>query len=161
MSQATPSFKICWEDFHVGDVKVMGSHTVTEAEILDFARQFDPQRFHVDKAQAEKTLYKGLIASGWHTCGLVFRMACDGFLLESSSMGSPGLDNVRWLKPVRPGDTLRTRIEILETRPMASKPDLGMVKVRWEGLNQRDEVVVSMENWGMFGRREAESKNPQ
>lgn len=153
MSEATPSFKIFWEDFHVGDVKVMGSHTVTEAEILDFARQFDPQRFHVDKAQAEKTIYKGLIASGWHTCGLVFRMACDGFLLESSSMGSPGLDNVRWLKPVRPGDTLRTRIEILETRPMASKPDLGMVKVRWEGLNQRDEVVVSMENWGMFGRR--------
>ena len=153
MSQATPSFKICWEDFHVGDVRVMGSHTVTEAEIVDFARQFDPQRFHVDKAQAEKTIYKGLIASGWHTCGLVFRMACDGFLLESSSMGSPGLDNVRWLKPVRPGDTLRTRIEILETRPMGSKPDLGMVKVRWEGLNQRDEVVVSMENWGMFGRR--------
>mgnify|MGYP000101802393 FL=1 len=159
MSQATPSFKICWEDFHVGDVRVMGSHIVTEAEIVDFARQFDPQRFHVDAAQAEKTIYKGLIASGWHTCGLVFRMACDGFLLESSSMGSPGLDNVRWLKPVRPGDTLRTRIEILETRPMASKPDLGMVKVRWEGLNQRDEVVVSMENWGMFGRREAESKN--
>jgi acyl dehydratase len=153
MSQATPSFKICWEDFHVGDVRVMGSHIVTEAEIVDFARQFDPQRFHVDAAQAEKTIYKGLIASGWHTCGLVFRMACDGCLLESSSMGSPGLDNVRWLKPVRPGDTLRTRIEILETRPMASKPDLGMVKVRWEGLNQRDEVVVSMENWGMFGRR--------
>jgi len=161
MSQATPSFKICWEDFHVGDVRVMGSHTVTEAEIVDFARQFDPQRFHVDAAQAEKTIYKGLIASGWHTCGLIFRMACDGFLLASSSMGSPGLDNVRWLKPVRPGDTLRTRIEILETRPMASKPDLGMVKVRWEGLNQRDEVVVSMENWEMFGRREAESKNPQ
>jgi len=153
MSQATPSFKICWEDFHVGDVRVMGSHTVTEAEIVDFARQFDPQRFHVDAAQAEKTIYKGLIASGWHTCGLIFRMACDGFLLASSSMGSPGLDNVRWLKPVRPGDTLRTRIEILETRPMASKSDLGMVKVRWEGLNQRDEVVVSMENWGMFGRR--------
>jgi acyl dehydratase len=161
MSQATPSFKFCWEDFHVGDVKLMGSHTVTEAEILDFARQFDPQRFHVDVGQAQKTIYKGLIASGWHTCGLIFRMACDGFLLESSSMGSPGLENVRWLKPVRPGDTLRTRIEILETRPMASKPDLGMVKVRWEGLNQRDEVVVSMENWGMFGRREPESKNPQ
>jgi acyl dehydratase len=151
--QTTPNFKYCWEDFHVGDIKVMGAHTVTEAEIIDFARQFDPQRFHVDAALASQTIYKGLIASGWHTCGIVFRMACDGFILESSSMGSPGLENVQWRKPVRPGDTLRTRIEVLEKRPMASKPELGMVKVRWEGLNQNDEVVVSMENWGMFGRR--------
>lgn len=153
MAEPQPQFEYYWEDFHPGDVRVMGSHTLTEAEIIDFARQFDPQRFHVDAEQAKHTLYKGLIASGWHTCGIVFRMACDGFIVASSSMGSPGLDNVRWLKPVRPGDTMRTRIEVLETRPMASKPQLGMVKVLWQGLNQHDEVVVSMENWGMFGRR--------
>ena len=155
MSHPTPNFQHCWEDFRIGHIQVMGSHTVTEAEILDFARQFDPQRFHVDVAQAEQTLYKGLIASGWHTCGMVFRMACDGFLLDTSSMGSPGLENLRWLKPVRPGDTLRARIEVLDKRPMASKPDLGMVRMRWDGLNQRDEVVVSMEGWGMYGRRTA------
>lgn len=160
MTQAQPDFEYYWEDFHAGDVRVMGSHTLTEAEILDFARQFDPQRFHVDAEQAKLTLYKGLIASGWHTCSIVFRMACDGFILASSSMGSPGLDNVRWLKPVRPGDTLRTRIEVLETRPMASKPHLGMVKVLWQGLNQHDEVVVSMENWGMFGRRTPAATQP-
>ena len=148
-------------EYQVGQVLHAGPYAVTEAEVLDFAKQWDPQWFHTDPEAAARGPFDGLIASGWHTCGLIFRMACDGFLLESSSMGSPGLENVRWLKPVRPGDTLRTRIEILETRPMASKPDLGMVKVRWEGLNQRDEVVVSMENWGMFGRREPESKNPQ
>ena len=110
MSQATPSFKFCWEDFHVGDVKLMGSHTVTEAEILDFARQFDPQRFHVDVGQAQKTIYKGLIASGWHTCGLIFRMACDGFLLESSSISrllrAAALNSTYFLRTWKQGEKI-------------------------------------------------------
>lgn len=153
MSAATPTVKYYWEDFHVGEVREMGPHTITEEEILNFAHQFDPQRFHVDAELARETIYGGLIASGWHTCSLVFRMTCDGLLLESSSMGSPGLENLRWLKPVRPGDTLRARIEVLESRPMASKPHLGLVRSVWQGLNQHNEVVVSMEGWGIYGRR--------
>ena len=153
MSQATPSFKICWEDFHVGDVRVMGSHTVTEAEIVDFARQFDPQRFHVDAAQAEKTIYKGLIASGWHTCSMAMRLMVTQFLQQSASLGSPGLENVQWKKPVFPNDTLRLKHTILETRPMRTKPAVGLVRTAWDMHNQHGDSVLHMEGWGMFRRR--------
>lgn len=147
------TFKYHWEDFRVGDIRTMGSKVVSEEEILAFAHQFDPQRFHVDVAQAQQTIYKGLIASGWHTCGMVFKMVCDEFLLETSSMGSPGLENLRWLKPVRPGDTLHARLQVQDKRVMESKPDMGLVRMLWEGINQHQEVVVSMEGWGMYLKR--------
>ena len=143
-----------WEDFVVGNVREFGATPVTREAVLAFAAQFDPQPFHLDDAAAEASLFGGLSASGWHTCAMAMRMMCDAYLLESSSLGSPGIDNLRWLKPVLPGDTLSVRLTVLEARPMASRPGVGLVLSRWEVLNQKAETVLSMQGWGMFGRRE-------
>lgn len=145
--------KLYWEDFKVGDVAPMGERMLSEDEIIAFARDYDPQAFHVDPAAAGQSMYGGLIASGWHTVALVMRMMVDSYLGRSASLGSPGVDNVRWLKPVRPGDTIRARREVLETRASRSRPDMGVVKTRWEVFNQDDELVMTMEGYGMFGRR--------
>ena len=148
-------FKYYWEDFVVGQVNEFGSKTVSEADILSFAKEYDPQSFHVNKEAAEKTIFKGLIASGWQTCAFMMRMMCDEYLLESSSQGSPGLDFVKWLKPVRPGDCLRVRSTVLETRLMSSKPHLGLVNSSWECINQNNEVVTLMQGWVIFIKRNA------
>ncbi len=142
-----------WEDFRVGETVEMGSHTFTEEEIVAFARQFDPQPFHTDPEAARDSFYGGLIASGWHTCAVGMRMMCENYVNRALSMGSPGLDNIRWLNPVRPGDTVSYRRTVLETRASRSRPGAGLVKSRWEASNQRGEVVLTMEGWGMFGRR--------
>lgn len=149
MTQVTWYF----EDFEVGRTIDVGSRTVSEQEIIDFATQFDPQPFHVDSAAAAQSMYGGIIASGWHTCSLMMRLMVDGFLRHSSSLGSPGLDEVRWLKPVRGGDTLRVTTTALETRPSASKPDRGVVVTLWQATNQNGEVVATIKGMGMFGRR--------
>ena len=141
------------EDFRAGEVIELGSHTVGEGEILEFARRYDPQPFHVDPERAAGSIYGGLIASGWQTCALFMRLAVDGLIGESASMGSPGLDSLRWLLPVRPGDTLRARYTVLEVTPSRSRPDRGVVRFRGEMLNQRDEVAMSLEGVGFFGRR--------
>lgn len=146
--------RLHWEDFAVGSVREFGGRTLGRDEIVRFASEFDPQPFHIDEDAARASLFGGLAASGWHTCALVMRMMCDDYLLDSSSLGSPGIDNLRWLKPVLVGDTLRVRMEVLEARPMNSRPEVGLVRSRWEVLNQRDESVLTMEGWGMFGRRE-------
>ena len=152
--------RYAWEDFAPGAVREFGSHTLTRDEIVAFATQFDPQPFHLDEAAAEASLFGALAASGWHTCALVMRMMCDDFLVDSTSLGSPGIDNLRWLKPVLVGDTLRVRLHFLEVRPMASRPHVGLVRNRYEVLNQRDETVLTMESWGMFGRREVAAPDP-
>ena len=145
-----------WEDFPVGRVRELGpAPPVTREAIVEFARQFDPQPFHVDEDAARSSPYGGLIASGWHTCGIAMRMYYDGILHRAASQGSPGIDKLRWLKPVRPGDVLRARIEVLEARPSESKPHLGLVRNRWQVLNQASELVLEMEGWGMFRRRGA------
>ena len=146
-----------WEDFAPGSTREFGSRLVTREDILRFAREFDPQPFHVDEAAAERSLFGGLAASGWHTCALVMRMMCDAYLLDAASLGSPGLDQIRWLAPVRPGDTLSVRLEVLSARPMKSRPEVGLVQSRWTALNQRGEAVMSMEGWAMFRRREWEA----
>ena len=107
----------------------------------------------MNKDSAELTIFKGLIASGWQTAGLMMRMVCDGFMLSSSSTGSPGIDSLKWLKPVRPGDTLKTVVEVLETRALNSKPTIGMVKTRWSCYNQHDELTTTIEAWNMFEKR--------
>jgi acyl dehydratase len=145
--------KLYWEDFKVGDSRPMGERVVDRDEVIAFARAYDPQPFHVDEAAARSSMYGGLIASGWHTCAMVMRMMVDSYLNDSASLGSPGVDNVRWLKPVRPGDTIRAQRLVLETRPSQSKPDIGLMKSRWEVYNQRGELVMSMEGTGMFRRR--------
>lgn len=144
-----------WEDFVAGETVEIGRRTIDRAEVIAFAQQFDPQPFHVDEAAAQDSMFHGLIASGWHTCSLVMRMMCDSYLLASASLGSPGVEHVKWLKPVRPGDTIRAMRTVLETRRSASKPDMGIVKTRWDVYNQDDEPVMTMEGYGLFKTRTA------
>ncbi|MGH8704645.1 MAG: MaoC family dehydratase [Burkholderiales bacterium] len=142
-----------WEDFQPGNVLEMGSHTFGEEEIIAFARQFDPQPFHTDREAARSSFFGGLIASGWHTCAVGMRLTVDNSIGRSASLGSPGVENIRWLAPVRAGDTLSYRRVLLDSRPSQSKPDVGLVRSRWEAVNQRGETVMTMEGWGMFRRR--------
>ena len=155
MSAPAKQFKYYWEDFPVGKVHEFGDKTLSAEEIIDFARQFDPQPFHLSAEVGPNSVFGGLIASGWHTCALAMRMMCEAYLLEAASLGSPGMENIRWLKPVRPGDSLHLRSVVLEARPLASKPHVGLVRTRWELLNQNNEEVLQMEGYGMFLRRDA------
>jgi acyl dehydratase len=144
---------IWWEDFKVGERIEMGRHTFTEAEIIAFAEQFDPQPFHTDPRAAKDSFFGGLIASGWHTCAVGMRLTVESHVNRTQSLGSPGLDNIRWLKPVRAGDTVSYSRVVLESRASASRPGAGLVRSRWEAVNQHGELVMTMEGWGMFGRR--------
>ena len=144
-----------WEDFPAGQVREFGAMTVRHEDIVEFAERFDPQPFHLDDGAARSTPFGGLIASGWHTCALAMRMMCDAYLLDAASMGSPGLDSLRWPAPVRPDDTLRMRLTVLAARPMQSKPHIGLIESRWEVFNQHDQLVLDMRGWGMFARRNA------
>lgn len=153
MSSNPRTIRLYWEDFQPGAVREFGNTTVTREAIIAFAKDFDPQPFHLDEEAGRNSVLGGLCASGWHTCALAMRMMCDDYLLESASLGSPGVENVKWLKPVYPGDTLRVRLHITEARLMASRPTAGLVRSRWQILNQRDEAVLTMEGWNMFGRR--------
>jgi len=150
---AAPRPRLFWEDFPVGQVREFGRHEVTREAVLAFAREFDPQPFHLDDSAAEASLFGRLAASGWHTCAITMRMLCEGYLLESASLGSPGIENLKWLKPVYPGDVLHVRLEVLEARPMASRPTVGLVRSRTTVLNQADDAVLTMEGIGMFRRR--------
>ena len=145
--------KYCFEDFHVGLVIEQPGPTLTRDDILEFARRYDPQPIHLDEEAAKRSIYGGLIASGWQTASLTTRMMCDSYLLDSSSLGSPGMKEVSWPRPVRPGDTLRLRMTVLETKPSTSKPDRGSVLHRWEVFNQAGEPVLRMEGIGMFRLR--------
>ena len=144
-----------FEDFEPGRVIPVGSRTLGEEEIVAFARQFDPQPFHVDPEAAAKSHFGGLIASGWHTCSIMMRMMVDGFLSEAASMGSPGVDEIRWLKPVRAGDTLTVTATIMDVRASTSKPDRGVVHTMWEAKNQHGETVATVKGMGMYMRRPA------
>jgi acyl dehydratase len=142
-----------FEDFSVGAVAEYGDMLVTAQEIKEFAAQFDPQPMHLDEEAAKKTIVGGLCASGWHTCCMMMRIVADGYLLNSSSMGAPGVDEIRWLKPVRPGDRLRVRATILETREPKSRPDFGFVKTKFEVLTADGVCVMESTTSLMFGRR--------
>jgi acyl dehydratase len=144
---------IWWEDFKVGDRAELGRHTFTEEEIVTFGRQFDPQPFHTDKQAAQASVFGGLIASGWHTCAVGMRLMCECTINRTVSLGSPGIDNIRWLKPVRAGDTLSYRRLVVEARASATRKGVGLVKHRWEAVNQAGELVLTMEGWGMYGRK--------
>ncbi|GAB3422033.1 MaoC family dehydratase [Massilia agilis] len=144
-----------FEDFYPGQEIDLGKRTVSEEEIIAFARQFDPQPFHIDREAAAHSIYGGVIASGWHTCSMMMRMVVDGLMCSASSMGSPGLDGVRWLQPVRAGDTLAVRYLTVKVKPSNSRPDRGVVWSKWVATNQRGEEVCIIEGMGMFGRRPA------
>jgi acyl dehydratase len=142
-----------FEDFHEGQDIDLGLRTVSEEEIVAFAGQYDPQSFHVDRAAAAESIYGGVIASGWHTCSMMMRMVVDNLLNRSSSMGSPGLDSVRWLAPVRGGDVLNVRYKTLKVKGSNSKPDRGVVWSQWVAINQDGVTVCTIEGMSMFGRR--------
>ncbi|SCZ09308.1 MaoC family dehydratase [Microvirga guangxiensis] len=148
--------RYAFEDFTPGSTQMLGPYTVTKEALLAFAQEYDAQPFHVDEVAAKDSFIGTLIASGWHTCSLNMRLLADDVILHSTSMGSPGIEEVKWLKPVRPGDTLRSRMTILESRPSKSRPSIGLVRFQFEMLNQADEVVFTQKNWIMFGRRDAE-----
>jgi acyl dehydratase len=142
-----------FEDAVVGRRRELGRHTVSEEEIVRFAREFDPQPFHVDAAAAAKSMYGGIIASGWHTCALAMRSLVDGFLADAAALGSPGVDEIRWRRPVHPGDTLVFANTVIEVRPSTSKPDRGLVIAETEAVNQDGEVVMTMRGMTMMRRR--------
>ena len=142
-----------WEDMQPGSERDLGSITPTREEIIAFATQFDPQPFHLDDEAAKASIFGGLCASGWHTCSMAMRLMVTNFLQDAASLGSPGLENVQWKKPVMANDTLRLTHTILESRAMRSKPDVGLVRTRWEMHNQHGDCVLHMEGWGMFRRR--------
>ena len=148
-----PAKRYYWEDFTVGRVMSLGSTLVKREETLAFARQFDPQPFHLDDAAAGASLFKRLSASGWHTCSMTMRLMCDGYLNDSAGLGSPGIDELRWLKPVYPGDTISVEMIVLEARVMNSKPHVGLVLSRWRVFNQDGVDVMTMQGWGMFAVR--------
>lgn len=146
--------KWAYEDFEVGASIALGQKLVTAEEIVEFASEFDAQPMHLDEAAGKASILGGLSASGWHTCSMFMRMMCDGFLLDSTSQGSPGLDYVRWKKPVLAGDTLTGRSTVLAKRTSNSRPGLGFVTVKSELQNQRGETVLELENTGMFLTRD-------
>ena len=149
-----PPDKRHFEDYVAGAVHEFGAIAVEEADMIAFAKRYDPQIFHTDPEAAKNTLYGGLIASGWLTSGLMMRLYSDHYLSHIASLGSPGVDELRWLKPVRPGDVLSLRVTVLETNRSRSKPDRGIVRSFIEVLNQNAQVVMSMQAVNFFLCRE-------
>jgi acyl dehydratase len=133
-----------FEDFPVGEVVEFGNYLVTAEEIIEFAREFDPQPFHIDEEAAKASLLGGLSASGWHVCAIIMRMMVDGYYGRTASMGSTGIDEVKWLKPVRPGDRLSCRRTTLEARVSAKRPQMGIVKMRYEIFDTASEKKAEM-----------------
>jgi acyl dehydratase len=146
-----------FEDFTPGMVIEHGPRLVTREEIVAFAAEFDPQPMHLDEEAARASILGGLAASGWHTCCLMMRMACDGFVLDSSSMGAPGVDEVKWLKPLRPGTNITLRTTVLDTRTSNSRPEMGFVKVRMDVLDDGRESVMTLTTSMIMGRRAAKA----
>jgi acyl dehydratase len=147
---ASPRF---FEDFAPGQSFEFGDYEMTEAAIIAYGREFDPQPFHIDPEAAKSTFYGGLIASGWHTAGAMMRLLVDHLITPQSSLGSPGIDELRWLKPVRPGDRLRVRFTVVEATRSRSKPDRGVIRQFCEVMNQSGEVVMTCRGMGMFRAR--------
>jgi len=145
------------EDFSEGQVFELGEETVSEAELLEFARRYDAQPFHVDREAAKKSMYGGLITSGWHTSAIFMGLLVRGLLYEVASLGAGGIDEMKWLKPVRPGDRLRARLTILGRRPSTKHPGRGLVNCLGEMFNQEGERVLSIRWSAMIARRPGEA----
>ena len=153
-----PGKKLAFEDFEVGDTRSLGSKTVTADEIIEFAEEFDPQPMHLDEEAGSASLLGGLAASGWHVCSIAMRMICDGYIVNSTSQGAPGVEYVKWRRPVLAGDTLSGSTKIISKRRSNSRPNLGFVVVEHTLTNQRGETVTEMRNTGMFLLREPEAE---
>ena len=139
------SFKYFWQDFNEGQEASLGTHKVSEKDILEFGRKFDPQYFHTDPVWAKESPFGGLIACGWHTCAIMMRLMCNNFLVDTATMGAPGVDNLKWLLPLKPNDEITGFWKVLERRESNSKPNLGIVKAKVQGFNQKDKCIITME----------------
>ena len=146
--------RLTFEDFKPGTAMTYGRYAVTLDEIRAYASEYDPQPMHLDAVAAQRSLLGGLAASGWHSCSMMMRMLTDSFLINTSCMGAPGVDEVRWLKPVYPGDVLTVRHTVLSSKVSQSKPDRGFVSFHFEMLNQNGDVVLDQRNAIMFGLRD-------
>ena len=147
--------KLFWEDFDVGQVNEYGRQLVSSKEIKAFAAEFDPQPMHLDEEAGKRTLVGGLCASGWHTCCIMMKVIADNLLLDAASMGAPGVDEVKWLKPVRPGDTLTAWVECAAKVPSKSRPGMGVIHEHWRATNQKGELVMTAKGINMVRRRPA------
>ena len=146
---------VYFENLPVGHIIELGQRRVTREEIIEFATEFDPQPHHLDDEAANASILKGLSASGWHTCAIMMRMLCDGLVHRAASMGSPGIDEVRWMKPVRPDDLLTMRGEVKSARVSKSRPEMGIVNIEWSLFNAREQVAL-MRATGLY-----QVKNPE
>lgn len=155
LRMSSNSFPRYYEDCEIGQTAALGSYTVTEEEITEFATKYDPQPFHTDKNEAKDSMFGGIIASGWQTAAICMRLFVDDVLEDMASAGGRGIDELRWYAPVRPGDVLSVQIEIIETLPLEDNPELGEVHVKLTGVNQNDELIISLTLLGMIERRES------
>jgi acyl dehydratase len=149
--------KLYFEDFQPGAVNDYGPRLVTREEIVAFAAEFDPQPMHLDEEAGRASMLGGLAASGWHTCCLMMRMAADGFVLNSASMGAPGVDEVRWLAPLRPGSRISLRTTVLDTRVSSSRPEMGFVKILFEVTDDTGTLLMTLKSSAIMGRRAAQT----
>ena len=150
MKSETPRY---WEDYEVGAKFPLGCTTFTAEEIVGFGRAYDPQSFHVDPEAARQSMFGGLIASGWHVTAKLMRLFVDNYVDQRTALGSPGVDEVRWLKPVRPGDTLQAWVECAGKVPSKSRPEMGIVHEQWRATNQKGELVMTLKGTNMVRRR--------
>jgi acyl dehydratase len=146
-----------FEDYVTGSVHEFGIIAVDEREVIDFGKRFVPLSYHTDKEEAQNSIYGGLIASGWHTAALMMRLYTDNYLSKVANLGSPGIDELRWDKPVFPGDQLSIRVTVMEARRSASKPDRGILRSFIEVLNQKREVVMSLKSVNFVRTRQSGS----
>lgn len=146
-----------FEDFEVGQTSRFGEYLVTDKEVKTFAESYDPQFFHLDEEAAKQSLFGGLCASGWHTGAMFMRMLIDSLPDDHGSLGSPGVDKMQWLKPVYPGYILSVKGEVLDARPLESKPGVGIVKMAYQVVNQHDEPVMSLESNAFFRYRKPQA----
>ena len=147
------AIKYYWNDFQVGEKTILGSKTFTKESIVSFAKQYDPQFFHIDEILASKSNFGGLIASGWQTCSEMMRIICENYLLETASLGSPGIETLRWIKPVKPNDEITLSREIKSKRLSRSNPKIGIVDILFEAANQKNELVLAMKVCQMVSPR--------
>ena len=153
--------RVHWEDFAPGQVTELGPRLVTREEIIAFAAEFDPQPMHLDEEAASATMLGGLAASGWHACCILMRMISDGHLADTSFMGAPGIEEVKWLAPLRPGARIMVRATVLETRASRSRPEMGFVKFQYDLIDEAGTPVLALTVIPMFERRAAADAQPE
>ena len=144
---------IYYEDLEIGQKIKLGSIKVSKKEIISFAEKFDPQPFHTNEIKAKESIFGGLCASGWHTCSLFMRILYDGFLINSAALGSPGMDAIRWLKPLRPGDTITGIGEVIKKRPSKSRPEIGSLIINYEVFNKNNELIMTLIGISIFKKK--------